>query len=174
MCYTVFLLLIFTTMYTKESFWKSVQNEIRIIKHLATKVPAGKFDYKPSEAQRSMLELMQYLSAAGSSMLKALTTEDAKAAMTYTDFRASVTPENFAEKMDMQEKDMKEMFLTLTDEDFKKEFDYYGVRTKAEHLVDGILKNFAAYRMQFFLYIKACGAHVSTMDVWRGVDTPVK
>jgi hypothetical protein len=56
----------------------------------------------------------------------------------------------------------------------KKEFDYYGVRTKSEHLIEGVLKTFAAYRMQLFLYVKACGAHVTTYDVWMGIDTPVK
>ena len=161
-------------MYSKESFWKSVQNEIRIIKHLATKVPSGKFDYKPSEAQRSTLELMQYLSACGSTTMKAILTENKNSYEDYTDFKASVTPENFAEKMDAQEADMKEMFAKFTDEDLQKVFDYYGTRTKAEHMVDGILKTFSAYRMQLFLYVKACGAFVSTMDVWAGMDTPAK
>lgn len=161
-------------MYTREDFWKSVQNEIRIIKHLATKVPDGKGDYRPSPAQRSTLELMQYLSAAGSATMKALVMENPKAYEDYADFRSGVTVENFVEKMDIQEQEMKELLDKLSDEDMKKEFDYFGKRTKAQHLVDGVLKTFSAYRMQFFLYIKACGAYVSTMDVWVGVDTPPK
>lgn len=161
-------------MYTREQFWKSAQNEIRIIKHLATKIPEGKGDYRPSEAQRSTLELMQYLSATGATTMKVMLSENKESYKDYEEFKAGVTLENFAEKMDAQEADMKEMFAKLSDEDLKKEIDYYGNKTKAEHLIDGILKTFSAYRMQFFLYIKACGAHVSTMDVWAGMDTPPK
>ena len=161
-------------MYTREQFWKSVSNEVRIIKHLATKIPEGQEIYKPSESQRSTLELLQYLSTTGASTMKVMLTEDAKSSADYMTQRASVTISNFAERMDLQEKDMKEMFEKMTDEEFKKEFDYYGVRTKAEHLIEGVLKTFAAYRMQLFLYVKACGAHVSTRDVWMGLDTPPK
>jgi hypothetical protein len=161
-------------MYTREQFLKSVGNEIRIIKHLATKIPEGRGDYRPSETQRSTLELLQYLSAAGSTTMKVMLTENVKSYEDYLDFKENVNLENFKDKMDAQEADIREMFAQISDEDLKKEFDYYGNRTKAEHLIEGILKTFAAYRMQLFLYVKACGAHVSTMDVWAGVDTPPK
>lgn len=161
-------------MYTREQFWKSASNEIRIIKHLATKIPAGQEGYRPSDAQRSTLELLQYLSATGATTMKVMLTENKNSYEDYVSFKEGVTVENFAEKMDAQEKDMKEMFEKITDEDLTKEFDYYGNRTKAEHMIEGILKTFAAYRMQLFLYVKACGAYVSTMDVWAGVDTPPK
>lgn len=161
-------------MYTREQFLKSVGNEIKIIKHLATKIPEGRGDYRPSETQRSTLELLQYLSAAGSTTMKVMLTENVKSYEDYLDFKESVNLENFKDKMDAQEADIREMFAQISDEDLKKEFDYYGNRTKVEHLIEGILKTFAAYRMQLFLYVKACGAHVSTMDVWAGVDTPPK
>jgi len=161
-------------MYTKENFWKSVSNEVRIIKHLATKIPEGKEGYRPSEGQRSILELLQYLSATGAGTMKVVLTENPKAPEDYTTFKEGVTVLNFAEKMDMQEIDMKETFEKITEEDMKKDFDYYGNRTKAEHLVEGVLKTFVAYRMQLFLYVRACGAHVSTYDVWMGMDTPQK
>lgn len=160
-------------MYTKEQFWKSVSNEIRIIKHLATKALPEKLDYKPTEKSRTTLELMQYLSATGMTTMKVMLTEDTKAGESYTDFKAGVTLENFAEKMDEQESQMKEMFEKMTDEDFKKEFDYYGSKTKAEHLVDGILKTFAAYRMQLFVYLKtSCDGNLNTYNVWVGMDEP--
>ena len=158
-------------MYTREQFWKSVVNEVRIIKHLATKIPEGKGDYRPSEAQRSTLELLQYLSTTGMTTMKVMLTENKNSYEDYVAFKEGVTIENFAEKMDEQEQEMKEMFEKLSDEDLTKEFDYYGSRTKAEHLIEGILKTFAAYRMQLFLYVKACGAQVNTMDVWAGVTS---
>ncbi len=161
-------------MYTREDYLKSVQKEIRIIKHLATKIPAGMGDYRPSPAQRSTVDLLQYLSASGSGTIKVLLTEDMKSSGDYNDFKASVTVENFAEKMDAQERDIMEMLAKFSDEDFKKDFDFYGMNTKSGHLLEIVLKGFAAYRMQLFLYVKACGAYVSTMDVWAGMDTPPK
>ena len=161
-------------MYTKENFEKSFKNEIRIIKHLATKIPEGTLEYRPTPAQRSTLELLQYLSGVGASTMKAILTGDAKAYADYNDHRAATTLENFASQMDIQEAEMVKMFAEFKDEDFPQEFDFYGVKSKAEHLIDGVLKNFAAYRMQLFLYIKSNGAYVSTMDVWAGMDTPMK
>lgn len=161
-------------MYTREQFWKSIESEARIIKHLATKVSKDIGDYRPSSSQRSTLELMQYLSATGSTTMKVMLTENTKAGEDYIAFKEGVTLENFAEKMDMQLADMKEMFLKMSDEDLKKEFDYYGLRTKAEHLFENTLKGFAAYRMQLFLYVKANGVDVNTYNVWVGMDDPSK
>jgi hypothetical protein len=157
-------------MYTREQFWKSASNEVRIIKHLATKIPEGKGDYRPSEAQRSTLELLQYLSATGMTTMKVMLTENTKSYEDYVSWKEEVTLENFASKMDEQEAQMKEMFEKMSDEDLKKEFDYYGNRTKAEHLIEGVLKTFAAYRMQLFLYVKSCGVNVNTMNLWAGID----
>lgn len=162
-------------MYTRENFWKSIENEIRIIKHLSTKALSENMDYRPTQKSRTTLELMQYLSATGMSTMKVLLDEDSKASSSYDDFKADVSLENFVSKMDFQENEMKNMFSKFTEEDFKKEFDYYGVKTKAEHLVDGILKNFAAYRMQLFIYLKtSCDQNLNTYNVWVGMDNPSK
>ena len=162
-------------MYSKEQLWKSISNEVRIIKHLAGKILVGTEGYRPSDSQRSTLELLQYLSATGSGIMKILLTDDKEASKQYTDFKASVTVTNFAEKMDEQEADMKKTFVQFTDADLAKEIELFGTtRTKAEHLVDLVLKSFTAYRMQLFLYIRASGAQVFTPDVWGGVDTPPK
>ncbi len=160
-------------MYTKENFWKSLQNEIRIIKHLATKALPEKMDYRPTEKSRTTIELMQYLSATGMATMKVLLNEDMKMYSDYDAFKSDVSLENFSEKMDYQEKEMKEIFSKFTENDFGKEFDYYGVKTKAEHLVDGVLKNFAAYRMQLFVYLKtSCDENLNTYNVWVGMDSP--
>lgn len=76
-------------MYTKENFEKSFKNELRVIKHLATKIPEGKGDYRPSPSQRSTLELLQYLSGVGSATMKAVLTSDAKAYANYNDHRGN-------------------------------------------------------------------------------------
>ncbi len=62
-------------MYTREEIWASFENEIRIIKHLFEKIPHGKSDYKPTEKQRTTLELLHYLSEMGTISMRA-TLED--------------------------------------------------------------------------------------------------
>ncbi len=160
-------------MYTKENFIKSLENEVRIIKHLGTKIPAGNGDYRPSPAQRSTLELLQYISAVGSGIMKSIQQGDTKGWVEYDEFRKSVTVDNFSEKMDAELTDMKETFSKFTDADWQREADFYGKATVAEHMIN-ILRNFAAYRMQLFLYVKACGVEVNTYNLWGGMDMPKK
>lgn len=156
-------------MYTKEDFIKSLDNEVRIIKHLGTKVTPEMLDYRPSPAQRSTLELMQYISAVGSGVMKSVLDGDTKGWSEYDEFRKSVNLENFSEKMDAELADMKANFAKFSDTDFAKEADFYGKATVATHMVN-ILRNFSAYRMQLFLYIKANGVPVNTMNLWGGMD----
>ncbi|MEQ1500309.1 MAG: hypothetical protein ABL917_02995 [Parcubacteria group bacterium] len=160
-------------MYTKENFIKSLENEVRIIKHLGSKVTPSMLDYRPTPAQRNTLELMQYISGVGSGIMKAIQTGDPKSWMEYDEFRKSVTLENFGEKMDAELSDMKETFANFTDADFSKEVDFYGAALVAEHMIN-ILRNFSAYRMQLFLYIKSCGGEINTFNLWGGMDAPKK
>ena len=50
---------------TKEELIASLQNEVRILVHLAGKVDKSKVDYRPTPKQRSTLELLQYMSMMG-------------------------------------------------------------------------------------------------------------
>src|ERR1700689_2288903 len=46
---------------TKDELIASLQNEVRILVHLAGKVDKSKLDYRPTPTQRSILELLQYM-----------------------------------------------------------------------------------------------------------------
>jgi len=46
-------------MITRDQLLASMKHETRVIKHLATKVPAGQFDWRPTPKQRSTIELMR-------------------------------------------------------------------------------------------------------------------
>ena len=48
--------------------------------------------------------------------------------------------------------------------------------SRGSWLVWMVLCHYAAYRMQLFLYLKACGRpELSTMDLWAGMDAkPVR
>lgn len=51
-------------MYTREHLAASIRQEVRIIRHLARKVPPGTLDWRPTPGQRSTRELLRYLSVA--------------------------------------------------------------------------------------------------------------
>lgn len=146
-----------------------------IIRHLGTKVEASMLEYKPSEKQRSMLELMNYL---GHIFDLATTICIAGTSSNYMELAKNapvVTFENFDLVMQMQTKTVVEKIQALTDEDFAKEIEIFGNKdTLAMHLF-GVSKWAVAYKMQLFLYIKACGKHdINTSNLWRGVDSAPK
>src|SRR5207247_8499325 len=55
---------------TKEELIGSLQNEVRILLHLAGKIDRSKLDYRPTAKQRSTLELLQYLVVMGPMIIK--------------------------------------------------------------------------------------------------------
>ena len=57
---------------TKAELIGSLQNEVRILLHLCTKVDRDRLDYRPTAGQRSTLELLRYLSFMGTTMLDAI------------------------------------------------------------------------------------------------------
>lgn len=50
---------------TKSELIASLQNEVRILLHLANKIDRAQPDYRPTPKQRSTIELIQYLSMMG-------------------------------------------------------------------------------------------------------------
>ena len=162
-------------MITKEQFIGSLVHELNIIKHLAEKVDATKLDYKPTPAQRSTLELMQYLGHVFHTSISAYLAGDQNLYIQLAKNAEMVSFENFQEKMDAQIAFAKESIAVLTDEDMKKESNFWGNNaTLAMHLMSA-LKNAVAYKMQLFLYIKASGNDkIGTSNVWAGRDLPPK
>ena len=59
----------------------------------------------------------------------------------------------------------------LSDDDMRAEIDMFGKASRGAQLVTWVLNGCVAYRMQLFLYLKACGrAELNTMNLWSGVD----
>ena len=50
---------------TKPELIAALQNEVRILLHLASKIDRAKLDYRPTPKQRSTIELLRYLSVMG-------------------------------------------------------------------------------------------------------------
>ena len=166
-------------MFDKTDFVNSLAHEIKCIKHLATKVAPGALDYRPTLGQRSTLELLGFLSNVVSAGMTAVLEEGFTGGYAkYKERRAEVTLENFAIHMDEQSADITSILEKFTDEEMEKDLDLFGighVMKKRAWLVETVLKWVVAYKMQLFLYIKANGVStIGTMDLWQGMDTPVK
>jgi hypothetical protein len=162
---------------TKSELIASLQNEVRILLHLAGKVEPHTRDFRPTPKQRSAVELLQYMTIMGPELVKA-----AKAGG--FDPAAWTAAEQAAKARDWDQTlaaiaAQSEQYATLlgdfTDADFRSEMDPFGrgKTTKGAFMVNMVLAGHAAYRTQLFCYLKACGREeLSTMNLWGGVDAP--
>jgi hypothetical protein len=162
-------------MLTKDQFIDSLVHEIAVIRHLGKKIEPSMLNYRPTEKQRTMLELLNYL---GHIFTIAITANIAGDTALYTTLRKDapqVTLETFDAAMEAQEKLVREKIGALSEDDLKRETEIFGNKTPlALHLLN-VLKWSVAYKMQLFLYMKATGKHeLNTMNLWRGMDTPPK
>jgi hypothetical protein len=162
-------------MLNKDQFLDSVNHEIHVIKHLATKVPAGAYDWRPTPGQRSIIELMRYLTTCA--VVPALfhqkgNWDDAEAIETAAE---SVTPETFDAAMDMQATRIRNIVESMPHEKLHHGDSTmpWGTPCKTgEGLVNTVIKALVAYRMQFFLYIKQAGRpDIGPANCWVGRDS---
>ena len=168
-------------MYSKSDLMAALAKEMNIIKHLGTKVSAGQENFRPTPAQRSTLELMQYLTYAGVSMAKFISLEGngdtSKIWEERSEAAKGVTIENFGAAIDKASAELVALIGQFTDEELAKEVNIYGMglKTKGAYLVEGVLTMAVAYKMQLFLYAKQSGASdIGTMNLWAGMDAPAK
>ena len=161
-------------MYTKQDIWNAFAKELAIIKHLSEKIPEGKEHHKPTEKQRTTLELLQYMSIMGAGMLAVALAGDGSAFAQYVARSKDVTVENFATAINWEESEMKSIFEKFTDANLGEEITVWGrTQTRAAYILD-ILKMITGYKMQLFLYVKASGNEsIGTPNLWAGMDAPV-
>jgi len=159
---------------TKSELIASLQNEVRILLHLATKIDRGKLDYRPTPKQRSTFELLKYLAMMGPALVQAARTGSfdpaawsaAEAAADQLDFDQALA--EIARHTDVYATVLNDM----ADADFRTEIEPFGEKTsRGAFIVNNVLCGCAAYRTQLFLYLKACGREeLTTMNLWAGVD----
>ncbi len=160
---------------TKAELIGSLQNEVRILLHLASKVDRSKADYRPTAKQRSTLELLQYMSIMGPGLVGAIrggkfdveawtAAEKAAYARDFDQTIAAIKAQDYAA-----------LLGNMSDADFRSEIEMFGQKgSKGSFMVNMILSGYAAYRTQLFCYLKACGREeLSTMNLWAGMDAPV-
>ena len=162
---------------TKSELLASLQNEVRILSHLVSKIDRAKLDYRPSPKQRSTIELLKYLSIMGPGLVQA-----AKAGG--FDPTAWTASQKTAEARDFDQTiaviaahgdAYATLLADVSDADLRAEVDGLDGKktTRGAVFVNLVLSGCVAYRMQLFLYLKACGREeLGTMNLWAGADTP--
>jgi hypothetical protein len=163
---------------TKDELIGSLQNEVRILLHLAGKIDRNKLDYRPTPKQRSTVELLQYLVVMGPMLIRGIragsfdvpawekATAEAKA-MNFDQILASI---------EKQRGIYADLLGGFSEADFRADVNLFGSgnSSKGSVLVNLVLAGHAAYRTQLFLYLKACGRdELNTMNLWGGVDAPM-
>jgi hypothetical protein len=165
---------------TKEELIALLEDEVRILLHLAGKVDKSKLDYRPTPTQRSTLELLRYLAIMGPTQVAVIQTgvfnRDTLGA-TWGPAEAASKTMTFEQAVAAIQKQSDEFARVLTvwsDADFRADVDMFGRKfSRGTLLVNLVLGGYAAYRTQLFCYLKACGRdELNTMNLWAGVDGP--
>ena len=162
---------------SKSELIASLQNEVRILVHLASKIDRSKLDYRPTPKQRSTIELLRYLNIMGPALVQA-------AKVGTFDPAVWTAAENVAKDLDFDQtvsaiaahSDAYAKLLgDMSDADFRAEVALFGPpSSRGTFIVNSVLSGYAAYRTQLFLYLKACGREeLNTMNLWAGVDAPM-
>jgi len=159
---------------TKEELIGLLQNEVRILLHLATKIDPAKVDYRPTPKQRSIIELMRYLSIMGPGLVPAIKTGNFDgaawgAASTAADAKDLA---GIVADIEKQSAFYANELGSMAEADFDSKFEMFGqTRSRGAHLVNLVMGGHAAYRTQLFMYLKACGRdELNTMNLWGGID----
>ncbi len=158
-------------MITKQEYMGSLDKEFQIIRHLATKLTDSDMSYKPTDGQRSVQELLEYLSYMFIATATALRDGDMGIYKTMSEAAAGLPLSSFDAAMEKQAKDVSAIIENFTEEQLNEEVNLWSMQTRAMHLLNGPLKFATAYKIQLFLYMKANGhTELNTMNLWAGVD----
>jgi hypothetical protein len=162
---------------TKSELIASLQKEVRILVHLASKIDRTKIDYRPTPKQRSTIELLRYLSTMGPILLQYARTGEFDRAMwsAATEAAEARDLDQTIEAIASQSAAYGSILGAMADDELRaeiKEFDG-STTTRGAFLVNHLVCACAAYRTQLFLYLKACGREeLTTMNLWAGIDPP--
>ena len=156
---------------TTEELIASLQNEVRILLHLASKIDRTKLDYRPTAKQRSTIELLRYLSIMGPGLTNAIKTGTFDGAA-WGAASAATEAKDLDQVLAAIEAQSAMYAKELPGVDFTGEIELFGRKASRGYLVVNlILSGYAAYRTQLFMYLKGCGREeLNTFNLWQGVD----
>lgn len=162
-------------MINKETFIKKLENEVRILKHLASKATTAELlDFRFSNEQRTTRQWFAYLATIGSAATKDIINDDASGFETFMDRYETFDFSTFEQTLDADIANVIEILNTTSDEKLLEEKTMFGrfTETRAGHML-GVYNWYIAYKTQIFLQLKAAGlTDLQTSNLWGGVDTP--
>lgn len=165
-------------MYSKELLLETIQNEFRILKHLATKVTAENQYHKIADGTRTAFELMKYLAFEAPAQINLIVNwwRDADLYKSWQDKGTEFTYDQFATKLDEWYAYIVEAINWLSQEQLDTEFNMWGMSgTRTKFLISYFLVFLWAYKTQLFLILKSSG--LNTLGTWNlraGMDEPQK
>ena len=162
-------------MLNKDDLLASILAECDICVHLATKIPDGGLDYRPSDTQRTTLELLRYTAFCAIGATVAMRDGHWEGYQEWAERCAELTAADYPDAMERQKAALTEAFAALTEAQLVGPASHpMGHEITLETaLIELPLKWMAAYKMQLFLYAKAAGNdEIRTPDVWAGVTLP--
>jgi hypothetical protein len=151
----------------------SMIHEINVAKFIGSKIPAGRMHWRPTPRQRSVLELMQYLTRAGAGITLALLNGNRDHAEGMLKRSQEVTALTFARAMDEQAALIRRTLGAVSHSRLANERaapPWGGPQTSlGVAILNTALKFLTAYRMQLFLYAKQLGREeLGTAQAWAG------
>jgi hypothetical protein len=146
---------------TKSELISTLQDEVRILLHLAGKVDASMLDYRPAPKQRSTLELLQYMAIMGPTQLTVIEQgvfDRPTLSATWSPAEAAASKMSFDQAVAAIRQQSDEYARRLgawTDADYRNEVDMFGRKpSRGVLVITLVLNGHAAYRTQLFLYLK--------------------
>ena len=161
---------------TQSELIATLQHQVHILLHLATKIDRTKLDYRPTPKQRSTIELLRYLSIMGPTLVRAAKVGGFDPAVWTANLEAAEA-RDFDQTMAViaaQKDEFATLISGISDDAMRAELEMFGRKSSVGFfLVNTVFGGYAAYRTQLFVYLKACGREeLSTMNLWAGCDAP--
>jgi len=163
---------------TKDELIGSLQNEVRILLHLAGKIDRNKLDYRPTAKQRSTLELLRYLVVMGPMLIRGVKAGkfDPAAWGAAVNEANAMNFDQVLGAIENHRATYAQLLSEFSEADFRKDVDLFGSGKSSSGavIVNMVLGGHAAYRTQLFLYLKSSGREeLNTMNLWAGIDAPM-
>jgi hypothetical protein len=156
----------------KQHLLQNLEREILLLKQLAPLIEEKDLDFKPTEKVRSTMELMQYLSSIGSTMLRWFLINDLtpEEFLKIREYRKTLTVENFPARLDEQWADIQKYMESISEDDLMNkeiELPWKEKMILGTAIINCPIKWLASYRMELFLYLKMQGRpDISTKEAW--------
>ncbi len=157
----------------KQHLLQNIEREYKLLKQLIPLIEEKDLNFKPTDKVRTTMELMQYLSTIGATMLRWFLVNDLtkEEFLKIRAYRETLTLKDFGSRLDKQLEEIKNYFDTFSEEDLltkEIELPWKEKMILGTAIINCPIKWLATYRMELFLYLKINGRpEISTKEAWQ-------